>query len=68
MQTADKYKVATPADWRPGEDVIVPPPHSCGVAKTRVDTQQETGIHCYDWFMCFKPLPKEEPKAEIKKN
>jgi peroxiredoxin (alkyl hydroperoxide reductase subunit C) len=67
MQTADKYKVATPADWRPGEDVIVPPPNSCGVAKTRVDTQQETGIHCYDWFMCFKPLPKEEPKAEVKK-
>ncbi len=26
MQTADKHKVATPADWQPGDDVIVPPP------------------------------------------
>jgi len=25
MQTVDKYKVATPADWQPGDDVIVPP-------------------------------------------
>ena len=33
MQTVDKYNVATPADWRPGEDVIVPPPGSCGLQK-----------------------------------
>ena len=25
MQTADKHQVATPADWQPGDDVIVPP-------------------------------------------
>ena len=35
MQTADKYSIATPADWRPGQDVIVPPAGSCGVAKER---------------------------------
>ncbi len=67
MQTADKYKVATPADWRPGDEVIVPPPGSCGGAKERVGGQQAGGYHCYDWFMCFKPQPKEEPRAETKK-
>src|SRR5574338_487185 len=36
LQTADKYAVALPADWQPGEDVIVPPPNSCGVAKERM--------------------------------
>lgn len=56
MQTADTYKVATPADWQPGEDVIVPPPGSCGVAKDRVDNAQKEGIKCLDWFMCLKPL------------
>lgn len=56
MQTADKYKVATPADWQPGDDVIVPPPGSCGAAKDRVDSAQKEGIKCLDWFMCFKPL------------
>lgn len=25
LQTADKHKVATPADWRPGQEVIIPP-------------------------------------------
>jgi peroxiredoxin (alkyl hydroperoxide reductase subunit C) len=26
LQTADKYKVAMPLNWRPGDKVIVPPP------------------------------------------
>ena len=56
LQTVDKYNVATPADWQPGEDVIVPPPGSCGTAKTRVQTAKETGITCLDWFICFKQL------------
>lgn len=62
MQTSDKYNVATPADWQPGDEVIVPPPNSCGVAKERVEKQDVGGYHCYDWFMCFKPLPKESEK------
>lgn len=36
MQTTDTHKVATPADWQPGEEVIVPPPGSCGAAKDRM--------------------------------
>ena len=56
MQTVDKYNVATPAGWQPGEDVIVPPPGSCGTAKERVESAGKEGIKCLDWFMCFKPL------------
>ncbi len=26
LQTADKYKVAMPPDWKKGDKVIVPPP------------------------------------------
>jgi peroxiredoxin (alkyl hydroperoxide reductase subunit C) len=58
MQTSDANKVATPADWQPGEDVIIPPPGSCGVAKERVE-KAGTDYYCLDWFMCFKKLPKE---------
>jgi signal recognition particle GTPase len=58
MQTSDQYKVATPADWQPGEDVIVPPPGSCGAAKERVE-QAGQDYYCLDWFMCFKKLPKK---------
>lgn len=25
LQTGDKFRIATPADWEVGEDVIVPP-------------------------------------------
>jgi peroxiredoxin (alkyl hydroperoxide reductase subunit C) len=59
MQTSDANQVATPADWQPGDDVIIPPPGSCGVAKERVDNAG-TDYYCLDWFMCFKKLPIEK--------
>jgi peroxiredoxin (alkyl hydroperoxide reductase subunit C) len=57
MQTSDKYKVATPADWRPGDKVIIPPPGSCGQAAERVAGAGD-GYVCLDWFLCLKDLPK----------
>ncbi|MDD4920948.1 MAG: peroxiredoxin [Bacteroidales bacterium] len=67
LQTADAFSVALPADWRPGDDVIVPTAGSCGVAKDRMEGKQE-GVTCYDWFFCTKKLSKEEvDKALIKK-
>lgn len=58
MQTADEYSIATPADWRPGDDVIVPTAGSCGVAKERMESKNE--MTCYDWFFCTKPLAIEK--------
>jgi peroxiredoxin (alkyl hydroperoxide reductase subunit C) len=57
MQTADKHSIATPADWMPGDDVIVPPAGSCGVAKERMESKN--GMTCHDWFFCTKPLSME---------
>ncbi len=59
MQTADKFQIATPADWVPGEDVIVPPAGSCGVAKERMETKSDD-VTCYDWFFCTQKLPLEK--------
>lgn len=53
LQKADKDAVATPADWRPGDDVIVPTAGSCGVAKERMESDAEDQ-YCLDWFLCFK--------------
>jgi peroxiredoxin 2/4 len=61
MQTADAHKVATPADWMPGDEVIVPPPGSCGVAQERM-TKPAEDTHCLDWFLCLKRLPKSALK------
>ncbi|MBK8414429.1 MAG: peroxiredoxin [Bacteroidetes bacterium] len=58
LQTADAFSVATPADWRPGDDVIVPTAGSCGVAKERMESQ-DANTHCYDWFFCTRKIDKE---------
>ena len=58
LKTADAFGVATPADWRPGDDVIVPTAGSCGVAKDRMEGKQE-GVVCHDWFFCTRKIDKE---------
>jgi len=57
MQTSDKHGIATPANWQPGDDVIVPPPGSCGAAKERVEGAGEE-YRCLDWFLCLKKCPE----------
>jgi peroxiredoxin (alkyl hydroperoxide reductase subunit C) len=66
LQTADAFGVATPADWRPGDDVIVPTAGSCGVAKERMEGK-EAGVTCHDWFFCTKKIDKEKVLGAIKK-
>ncbi|MDD4289805.1 MAG: peroxiredoxin [Patescibacteria group bacterium] len=65
LQVADKFSVALPADWRPGDDVIVPTAGSCGVAKERMENKED--IHCYDWFFCTKKISEDEINNGIKK-
>ncbi len=64
LQTADAFSVATPADWRPGDEVIVPTAGSCGVAKERMESKDEE-MKCYDWFFCTKKLDKEKVLSTI---
>lgn len=55
LQTADEFNVATPADWRPGEPVIVPTAGSCGVAEHRM-SGAEDDVECVDWFFCTRRI------------
>jgi len=64
LQTADEFGVATPADWRPGDDVIISPAGSCGSAKDRMEGKEE-GLDCKDWFFCTKKLDKNEVLNKI---
>ncbi len=52
LQTSDKYGVATPENWKPGEQVIVPPPKTAAEAEARM----EEGYDCTDWYFCKKDL------------
>ena len=58
LQKADADNCATPADWRPGDDVIVPTAGSCGTAKERVESD-DPDMYCLDWFMCFRREKKQ---------
>lgn len=53
MQKTDAEEVSTPADWRPGDDVVVAVPRSIEEVKERLEEKDE-GIYCLDWFMCLK--------------
>lgn len=57
LQKADEENVATPANWRPGDDVIIPTAGSCGTAKERVEST-DPSQYCLDWFLCFKKSKK----------
>ena len=52
FQTSDEHGVATPANWRPGDDVIVPPPKT----KKEAEKRLKEGFDCADWFFCKKKL------------
>ncbi|MDW8040752.1 MAG: peroxiredoxin [Nitrososphaerota archaeon] len=58
LQTADKYKVALPANWRPGDPVIVPAPATQEDAEKRLQDAAREGYECLDWFLCKKKLPQ----------
>ena len=64
LQAADEFNIATPADWQPGDEVIVPTAGSCGVAKERMESK-DADTHCYDWFFCTKKLDKEKVLSKI---
>ncbi len=52
LQTADANPgTATPADWQPGDDLIMAPPATKADADVR---EKQDGIKCQDWFFCFK--------------
>jgi len=53
LQTSDKNGVATPANWQPGDKVIVPTPNTQEMAEERV---KDKNYECTDWFFCKKEL------------
>jgi len=65
LQTADHFGVATPADWRPGEPVILPAPSSSGTAQERMDGHVEN-TQCKDWFFCTKDLTVDDVESAIR--
>ena len=52
LQTSDTHKVATPENWQPGQDVIVPPPATMADAEAR----KSQGYNYTEWYFSTKSL------------
>lgn len=53
LQTTDKYQVSTPANWRKGDKVVVPPPQTAQAAEERV---KDPNLEVIDWYLSKKQL------------
>lgn len=67
LKTADEFGIATPADWRPGDDVIISPAGNCNTAKDRMDGKDANIDDCKDWFFCTKKLDKDTVLKKVLK-
>lgn len=54
LQTTDREKVVTPANWQSGQPVLVPPPKTYNELLQRETDPQSLGLDCMDWFWCYK--------------
>jgi len=66
LQTTDTDNVVTPANWMPGQPVIVPYPKTYDELLERV--KNPMGYNCMDWYLCFKnsseytqPMTESQP-------
>jgi peroxiredoxin 2/4 len=67
LQTADGYAVSTPADWQPGEDVLLPPPVTLGTARDRAEAAGKD-YYNVEWYLSLKKIGKDSiPPAPLKK-
>lgn len=62
LQMVDANAVACPADWRPGEDVIVPAPLTADAATERARSKD---LQVTDWYFAKKHLGGPEPGRDI---
>lgn len=51
LQTTDKCGMSTPADWQPGDEVLMPAPATLEALHER---EKQNGLDCQDWFFCKK--------------
>ena len=56
LQTADTNACATPANWQPGDQVIVPPPQTIADAEKRLVSDYDVT----DWYFAKRTLEKKQ--------
>jgi len=57
LQVADKYDVSTPADWEPGDEVVMKEPETLEEA---VKAGKQNAPESQSWFLNLKKIPMKE--------
>jgi len=55
LQTSDRYSVLTPANWNPGDDVMIPSPSSIEEAE-KLKAKKDPSLRQVTWYMWMKTL------------
>ena len=64
LQITDKENVSTPANWVPGNPVVVPSPKQFCNINSNVDNERLT---CVDWYLCFKKLENQSINKNVQR-
>jgi peroxiredoxin (alkyl hydroperoxide reductase subunit C) len=55
LQTSDRYSVLTPANWKPGDEVMIPSPSSIEEAE-KLKAKKDPSLRQVTWYMWMKTL------------
>lgn len=66
LQTSDAFKCSTPADWMPGDPVLVGAPQTSDDMRKR-QARKDKSMDMRAWFMTFKPLSENTIFAKLQK-
>lgn len=55
LQTADNNEVLTPANWKPGKDVLIPSPKTMEESD-KLKAKNKSGYYNLTWYMWFRKL------------
>ncbi len=54
LQVTTEYGVNTPANWMPGDPVLLPVAQNYDELLERADNPVEPGVNCIQWYMCYE--------------
>lgn len=69
LQTTDAFGVSTPADWQPGDDVLVGAPQTTAEMEKRIKNKtRDKSLDVKAWFLTFKKLPASTIFEKLRKS
>ncbi len=70
LQTSDAFKVSTPADWRPGDQVLTGAPATSDDMRRAMQSMASPrrGQDIQAWFFAFQDLPESEINTKLRQS